>query len=231
MRMSIRIPALVALFLAALCAPRPAEAAQGAGAAEIILGFMVDETAITYRVQSNGCTGKRDFSVRVLATNPRHLDLVRIHPDPCEAPLPFGIDVTFTWSELGLVAGDRWEVGNRVVSIMQAAGREATDGVIVGAPPVGIPSSEIVLGFKVDPEGITYRVAGCATRGDFRVETMSTFPAHVLLLRTAKSTCGGASIAPWFTDLFFGWKDLGLKPGARFELGNQIKREGILRYF
>jgi hypothetical protein len=72
---------------------------------EPILGVSVNQKGITYQVASGGCTSKKSFELRQLETNPAQLQLIRKHPDICEAFLPYGTTITYVWSELGLRQG------------------------------------------------------------------------------------------------------------------------------
>lgn len=231
--MRVQVWGVSSLLLLTLGAPRNAVASGSAQATEVVLGFMVDETGVTYRVASNGCTGKRDFAVRVLPTTPRHLDLVRLHGDPCDGQIPHGVELTFSWSELGLEAGDRWEPGNRIAATILAGGNgEGEDGAdaIVDARPIAAPSVENVLGFTVDEDGITCRVVGRVSTSDSRIRTLSTHPRYVLLVRGDGSEWDEV-LQPWTTDLFFAWKEIGVRPRVWLEIGNPVVREGVIRMY
>lgn len=79
---------------------------------EPIMGYSVDYEGITYQVSSGGCTKKEDFTVAQLESFPVQLQLVRHKMDFCEAFLPYGTTIKFTWAELGLGAGSQATIAN-----------------------------------------------------------------------------------------------------------------------
>lgn len=86
-------------------------------AREEILGFSADEKGVSFQVRSGGCTSKADFGFVVLDTHPAGLILNRQQPDPCEAVVPFGTTVTFSYEELGFVNGDKFNILNPIATI------------------------------------------------------------------------------------------------------------------
>jgi hypothetical protein len=66
-----------------------------------LLGADIRPSGITFHVPSGGCTHKASFGVEKIADNPLTFRLVRLTPDYCEARLPHGTTVTFTFAELG----------------------------------------------------------------------------------------------------------------------------------
>jgi hypothetical protein len=103
---------LIAIF--ALIAPVFA----GADQVESILGFNVDSKGLTYQVASGGCTKKSDFKLNILETHPAQLVLVRTKVDACEAYLPYGVKLEWTWQELGgLPKGAQLTVSNPLAPI------------------------------------------------------------------------------------------------------------------
>lgn len=81
---------------------------------EAILGVTYNADGITYQVSSGGCTSKENFEVAQLETFPVQLVLNRISPDFCEAYLPYGVTITFTYAELGLTEGTQFVIGNQI---------------------------------------------------------------------------------------------------------------------
>ena len=79
---------------------------------ETIMGYSVDREGIEYQVSSGGCTSKDDFTFRMLETHPMQLQLIRVNYDGCEAFLPFGTKIKFTWAELGLKNGTQFYMAN-----------------------------------------------------------------------------------------------------------------------
>ena len=201
--------------------------------AEQVLGFMIDDIGISFQVETSGCTSKADFRVKLTWAEPRHLDLIRVRPDPCDAVIPYGTRIFFSWEEMGLKLGDWWEIGNRLHSPLAAPldipisdpqeGDQLGDGA----------RAECILGFRVHNEGITYRVSndGCAEPADFMVHRLTTNPNHLVLIRKNKGTCTDGEFAPTWIDVTFSWKKLGLRPAQKFEIGNHILREGYCRLY
>ncbi len=67
-----------------------------------ILGFEMVSDGMIFIVYSGGCTSKEDFRIDILESNPVQVNLVRLAFDPCEAYLPLGQKIKFTWDEMGL---------------------------------------------------------------------------------------------------------------------------------
>ena len=235
MRPFSRISILLAVLLVAGLGAPPATAdSDFRRVAEPVLGFMIDDTGVWFQVESNGCTTKADFVVKVTWTQPRHLDLIRVRPDPCDGVIPYGTRVYFTWEEMGLRLGARWEIGNRLRNHLAAPlDFDASDAETLGFAPDELPRAECIRGVWIQPEGITYRVDSdfCTEPGDFRVSRSSTTPSYLLLIRKNKGTCAHAGLLPTTVDLTFSWKQLGLRPGERFEFGNHLEREGFCRLY
>jgi hypothetical protein len=81
-------------------------------AVEPLLGVLVWRRAILFQVASSGCTTKNDFTVDVLESNPLQLRLVRLEQDPCDAVVPLGTLIRFSYRELGIARGDTFRVVN-----------------------------------------------------------------------------------------------------------------------
>jgi hypothetical protein len=107
------------------------------------------------------------------------------------------------------------------------------DSVVEPPHPVAPPRAECLLGYRVERDGITFRVEnlGCTSGRDFRVYTLETVPRMVVLVRAPGEKICGAGIVPAWKDIFLPWKRLGMKQGDLFEMGNHLEREGCLRYY
>ena len=79
---------------------------------EPLLGVLYRYGGIMFQVSSSGCTTKDDFKVEVLESYPLQLRLVRLQEDPCDAFLPLGTLIRFTFKELGMQPGDQLRVIN-----------------------------------------------------------------------------------------------------------------------
>ncbi len=84
---------------------------------EQLLGLRVDARGLTFQVHSSGCTKKTDFEVQIFETAPRQLVLVRIRPDFCDALVPYGKRIRFSFPELGLSQGQRVRVLNPLATV------------------------------------------------------------------------------------------------------------------
>jgi hypothetical protein len=91
-----------------------ASIAKAASEVDSILGFSVDSEGITYQVISGGCTKKADFNVNLTVNQNQRIELklLRNKQDFCEAYLPYGTNIKFSWTELGLKAGSMVKVAN-----------------------------------------------------------------------------------------------------------------------
>lgn len=69
---------------------------------EAILGSVVGRRGIFFQVASSGCTKKADFEVLVLEGPVVRVALSRAEPDPCDASVPFGTRIPFSYAEMGL---------------------------------------------------------------------------------------------------------------------------------
>lgn len=79
---------------------------------EEILGVQYEAEGVTFQVTSSGCTSKEDFSFVVLESYPMGLVLTREKIDPCEAHVPFGTKIKYSYSELGFIPGSEFKVLN-----------------------------------------------------------------------------------------------------------------------
>ena len=82
------------------------------GPAEVLRAARFDGAALVVRVDSNGCTQASDFSVSVTDGEPAEISLVRDKPDLCKALVPDGVELRWTYEQLGLEAGTAARIGN-----------------------------------------------------------------------------------------------------------------------
>ncbi|CAN5192331.1 hypothetical protein BH10PSE2_BH10PSE2_21210 [soil metagenome] len=69
---------------------------------------------VVVRVDSAGCTSAADFEVAVSDGSPVDLTLTRKTPDQCEALLRDGVELRWTYADLGLKPGDAISIRNPV---------------------------------------------------------------------------------------------------------------------
>jgi hypothetical protein len=79
---------------------------------EPLLGLFIQYGGIVFQVSSTGCTTKEDFQLEVLESFPLQLRLIRLNEDPCDAYLPLGARIRFSYRELGIRPGDQLRVVN-----------------------------------------------------------------------------------------------------------------------
>ena len=70
--------------------------------------------ALVVRADSNGCTAKDDFALALSEGNVTDITLTRRSPDLCKALAPDGVELRWTYAELGLNSGDAVRVTNPV---------------------------------------------------------------------------------------------------------------------
>ncbi|MCZ8194224.1 hypothetical protein [Brevundimonas sp.] len=73
-----------------------------------------EDGRLVVRVDSDGCTSAANFEVRLVGDRPATLTLERVRPDPCRALVPEGVEVSWTYTELGLEAGDSVRLMNPI---------------------------------------------------------------------------------------------------------------------
>ncbi|RYG19318.1 MAG: hypothetical protein EON96_03230 [Caulobacteraceae bacterium] len=61
--------------------------------------------ALVARVDSNGCTQASDFELSVSDNTPTEITLRRTKPDLCKALVPNGVELRWTYADLGLEPG------------------------------------------------------------------------------------------------------------------------------
>jgi len=60
---------------------------------------------LVVRVDSNGCTQASDFEISVADNSPIELTLRRTREDLCKALVPDGVELRWTYADLGIDAG------------------------------------------------------------------------------------------------------------------------------
>jgi hypothetical protein len=108
---------VLGLLLGGIVAPIKAEEKM-----ESLLGVRTTPEGIEFQVASGGCTAKEHFSVLVPeprpdAIAPMRLRLIRNRPDFCEANIPYGIIIKFTYEELGLGSRTIYTIANPVLPV------------------------------------------------------------------------------------------------------------------
>jgi hypothetical protein len=100
---------LLANPLAPIHIAQPAKAASlatkpAAGTDQPIFGYLIDPDALVVSVDSGGCTTLDQFQPWIEPTDPPTIHLTRTIDDQCEADLPWGQTLRFTWEQLGVTA-------------------------------------------------------------------------------------------------------------------------------
>lgn len=80
---------------------------------EPLYGHLKTSQGVAVQVYSGGCTEKRFFKVvKKLNAGVQEIYLKRQRPDYCEAFLPYGTLIYFTYKDLGLQSGDTYRIMN-----------------------------------------------------------------------------------------------------------------------
>lgn len=83
------------------------------GQMEPVHAAVIAHDQALFRVTSNGCTAKADLTPVVRqARNEAVITLRRIKEDRCQRPVTDGLEITWTFEELGLAPGARVSVEN-----------------------------------------------------------------------------------------------------------------------
>ena len=141
-------PGLVLFALVALCiaATEVTHAtAEEPGAVESLLGLQVDARGVVFQVFSGGCTTKADFRIARFQSDPVQLLLIRMHPDRCEAVVPYGTRLRYSYERLGLEHGQSFVVLNPT------------------APVQVVKMGEDTIDLEATPEEIDVRVGDVVT--------------------------------------------------------------------
>ncbi|CAN5297846.1 hypothetical protein BH10PSE1_BH10PSE1_28620 [soil metagenome] len=82
---------------------------------ETLRAVRFDQGALVVQADSNGCTDETSFAVNIAdGEGPAQLTLTRERPDNCKALVPDGVELRWTYAELGLEAGATAVVSNPV---------------------------------------------------------------------------------------------------------------------
>jgi hypothetical protein len=80
---------------------------------EPLMGHLSSYSGVHIQMRSGGCTWKRDIQVVHHFEHGIHqLSFVRMTDDQCLAYLPYGKVISYSFSDLGLNHGDRFEILN-----------------------------------------------------------------------------------------------------------------------
>lgn len=86
-----------------------------ASTTEALLGYTYNQYGVTFQVASSGCTSKNDFSVaRGNSDQTLTLILKRVKADGCLAVVPYGLQVHFTYKELGVRPNQSFKILNQL---------------------------------------------------------------------------------------------------------------------
>lgn len=82
--------------------------------AETLRSARFENGALVVRVDSNGCTDASDFAVALAEGDATDVTLTRQTPDLCKALVPEGVELRWTYEDLGLEAGGAARVTNPI---------------------------------------------------------------------------------------------------------------------
>lgn len=74
---------------------------------------------VTFNAQSGGCTSKNSFLFHISKANKKQIKKMKIvrFPDICEAFVPDGVNLNFSYHELGINKGDKVLLGKKLYTI------------------------------------------------------------------------------------------------------------------
>jgi hypothetical protein len=106
-------------LLCLLTTPAVSFAETQQGTEEVLMGLAADSKALTIRVESGGCTEKKDFHIAVQKTGGRALHHVltiyRTRRDECKALLMDGAELKFDLNkDLGLSGFTTYSIANKI---------------------------------------------------------------------------------------------------------------------
>lgn len=84
---------------------------------EVVLAATATARFLEFKVRTGGCTHKAHFGVETLAKSPLTVRLLRLRPDYCEAHLPEGEIIRFTYAEIGAPSPLTPEESQRIVIV------------------------------------------------------------------------------------------------------------------
>lgn len=113
MRLIATAAGLVLIPLLSACATRAPEIASLPGQVEPVHAAVIAQNQAAFWVSSNGCTAKADIQpvVRQSSDGPI-ITLRRIKEDRCRQVQPEGVEMRWSFEELGLANGSRLSVEN-----------------------------------------------------------------------------------------------------------------------
>ena len=81
-------------------------------APETLRSVRFADGALVAQVDSNGCTSAADFAVSVAEGSPVDITLTRTRLDPCKAIVREGVELRWSYRELGLTPGQAARIVN-----------------------------------------------------------------------------------------------------------------------
>lgn len=93
----------------------PTTAVASSDALEPLRSVRFEAEALVVRADSNGCTSEASFAVHIAdAEGPAQISLTRETEDLCKALVPDGVELRWTYAQLGLKSGETAIVQNPV---------------------------------------------------------------------------------------------------------------------
>lgn len=84
-------------------------------APEALRAVRFEDGNLIARVDSNGCTSAADFAISVAEGTPVDITLTRTRQDLCKAIVREGVELRWTYQELGLTAGQTAHIVNALL--------------------------------------------------------------------------------------------------------------------
>jgi len=85
-----------------------------------VIGFELSGKGLTLQVASGGCLTKDDFSVKVTKSLPPQISIVQTGRDFCDAYLPYGKKLTFSYAELNIIENTPVQVDVETFLVVRA---------------------------------------------------------------------------------------------------------------
>ena len=107
--------ALAAAILAAMLGLASVSQTSAQDAASALIAARTGPDGVVFTVPTGGCTSPADFRVAVQrGSGEAAVTLHRLTPDACKGFFPGGMEIAYSWAELGLPPGSALRIVNRI---------------------------------------------------------------------------------------------------------------------
>lgn len=82
---------------------------------EVVMGYLIDRSGISFQVFDGGCTQSEDFYLKVdKSSKEARLSLYRKNFDFCKAFFPYGRMINFQYNEIGINKNEAFKILNPI---------------------------------------------------------------------------------------------------------------------